>query len=63
MLGASGQMAFDDGVRRTGLFYAILDKIFTEPMAEEQRIQMNDCGLRAKVMTGYDRVVSLRVKL
>lgn len=41
----------------------IQERILTEPMAEEQGIPMGKWDLKAtKVVTGYDRLVKLRVR-
>ena len=55
------------GDRVTSLTLDALDTIqttlLTSPMAKEQGIDMNNWDLRAtKEVTGYDRVVSLRVR-
>ena len=56
-----------EGNRITSMTLDALDsiqtEILTEPMAKEQGIVMANWDLRAtKLVTGYDRVVSLRVR-
>ena len=56
-----------EGNRITSMTLDALDSIqtemLTEPMAKEQGIVMANWDLRAtKLVTGYDRVVSLRVR-
>jgi len=47
-----------------GALDRILIVLVTEPMAKEQGVVMDDWDLRAtKAVTGYDRVVSLRVRI